>query len=388
MAVYLDHNATTALDEGVLEAMLPYLRNHYGNPSSAHSLGRPARGAINKAREQLAELVNAAPEQIIFTSGGTEANNLALKGALSGSPAGGRFAISAIEHASLRGPAQALAGQGWQLDTIAVDKQGRVSLDDVQTALTHNPRLVSIMLGNNETGVLQDIAGINKCIKNAATIFHTDAVQALGKIKVDFAASGAHLMSLSAHKIYGPKGIGALVMDKAIAMEPLLHGGAHERGKRAGTENVAAIVGFGAAAQLVRTELAQRQAHWLELRNYLMARLRELPGVVIFAEQAEHLPNTVLISVPQFQGETLLAGLDQAGFMLSSGSACTSGNLAPSHVLVAMGVEPHLLRNVLRISLGKDTTRAELDQFLAALHRLMAQCSPWQPKTRAGNIPI
>ncbi|MEO5703242.1 MAG: cysteine desulfurase family protein, partial [Gammaproteobacteria bacterium] len=355
MSIYLDHNSTTPLDEHVLETMLPFLRSQYGNPSSTHQLGRAARRAVETAREQVAALVNAASDQIIFTSGGTEANNLALKGVLTNLPCG-RLAVSAIEHASLRGPAAALMRQGYSVDTMAVDAQGSISLDAVRRALCPETRLVSVMLANNETGVIQDLPGVVALVRETKALMHTDAVQALGKLRIDFAASGAHLMSLSAHKIYGPKGIGALVADTRAVLAPLLHGGGHEHGRRAGTENVAAIVGFGAAAVLAQQELDTRREHWRELCHYLEQGLRRLPGAVIFSEAAQRLPNTVLVSLPEFAGETLLMNLDQVGIMVSTASACTSGSLVPSHVLLAMDVAPRLLRNVLRISLGKAST--------------------------------
>lgn len=384
MSIYLDHNATTPLDERVLEAMLPFLRSQYGNPSSSHQLGRAAHDAIETARAQIAALVNATPAQIIFTSGGTEANNLALKGVLANFPSG-RIAISAVEHASLRGPAEALTQQGCSLDTVAVDAQGSVTFDAVHETLRADTRLLSVMLANNETGVIQNIAGMAAFVRKTVTILHTDAVQALGKIKIDFAASGAHLMSLSAHKIYGPKGIGALVVDIAVPLEPLLHGGGHEQSRRAGTENVAAIVGFGAAAALAQQELDERRLHWRELCNYLEQGLRCLPGAVIFSEAAQRLPNTVLVSLPEFTGATLLLNLDKAGIMVSTGSACTSGSLVASHVLRAMGVAPPLLRNVLRISLGKDNTHSEIDTLLATLRSLHKQFAPWEIQTANGT---
>ncbi|MEO7557820.1 MAG: cysteine desulfurase family protein [Gammaproteobacteria bacterium] len=383
MSIYLDHNATTPLDGRVLESMLPFLRGEHGNPSSPHRLGRTARAALDTAREQLAALINAAPAQIVFTSGGTEANNLALKGVLAHHPHG-RIAISAIEHSSLRGPAAALAGQGRQLDSIGVDEQGRVPLAAVRQALYPDTRLVSVMLANNETGVLQDIANIAAVVRKAGVIMHSDAVQALAKIDIDFAASGVHMMSLSAHKMGGPKGVGALIMDESVAFEPLLQGGGHERGRRAGTENVAAIVGFGAAAALAQQEFDERRLHLLRLRDYLETGLRGLPGAVIFAADAQRLPNTVLVSLPQFAGETLLQNLDQAGIMISAGSACMSGSLSPSPVLLAMQVAPRLLRNVLRISLGAGNTHGEIDILIATLHKLHKQFAPWEVKS-AGN---
>lgn len=378
MPVYLDHNATTPLDARVLDAMLPYLREHYGNPSSLHLQGRTARAALDQAREQVAALVNAHPSQVVFTSGGTEANNYALKGvAAKLSP--GRIAISAIEHASLLGAAQALVAHGWQCDSIAVDEQCRVSRAALSIVLKSAPRLVSVMIANNETGVIQDIAAISAQVRAAGVIMHTDAVQAAGKIAVDFPASGAHLMSLSAHKLYGPKGVGALIVDKALDLEPLLQGGGHEMERRAGTENVAGIVGFGAAALLAQQGLASRTAHLKTLRDALEQRLRALPGVVVFAAQMQRIANTVLIGVPTIEGETLLMELDRHGIAVSSGSACASGSPDPSHVLLAMGVDPDLARRVIRISLGKDNTLADIDRLITVLNEQIsrAQVNTW-----------
>lgn len=374
MPVYLDHNATTPLAEGVLDAMLPYLRDQYGNASSAHSLGRAARAAVEQARERVARLVNAQPQQIIFTGSGTEANNLALKG-IAAQYETGRLLISAVEHASVRSPAQAMAEQGWGVDTLPTDSEGRVTSAAVQEHLHPNTRLVSIMLANNETGVLQDIAALSKAIKKAGIVFHTDATQAAGKIKVDFAALGVQLMSLSAHKLYGPKGVGALVVADGVELQPLIHGGG--KTLRGGSENVAAIVGFGAAAELATKELEQRAVYLLGLRDYLEQRLHEIPSLVIFAEQAERLPNTVLCSIPEFSGETLIENLDHKGICISSGSACTSGSFQPSRVLTAMGVERRLQQNVLRISLGMGNTRDDIDYLVTSLQELLIRFKPW-----------
>lgn len=374
MPVYLDHNATTPLDPRVLEAMMPYLRDHHGNASSVHSYGRLARNAVDQAREQVAALVNAQSTQVVFTGCGTEANNLALKGVAARLTAG-RVAVSAVEHASLLGPARALERQGWIIDAIAVDDQCRVSMASLSEALEDAssdvikaaPQIVSVMMANNETGAIQDIPAISAQARRVGAIMHTDAVQAAGKIPVDFPASGAHLMSLSAHKLYGPKGVGALIVDKSLELEPLLHGGGHEMGRRGGTENVAGIVGFGAAAELALNELAVRSAHLRKLRDLLEAGLRELPGAVIFAERAERLPNTVLIGVPGIDGEALLMSLDRKGIAVSSGSACASGSGEPSHVLLAMGVDPELARRVIRISLGQGNTPEDVLRLTAAL---------------------
>lgn len=372
MTVYLDHNATTPLDPRVLEAMLPYLGGEFGNPSSVHAYGRVARAALDTAREQVASLVNAQASQVVFTSGGTEANNLALRGAAAELPVG-RLAVSAIEHDSVRAPAKRLSGRGWQLDVITVDRNGQVTPDALMVAMHADTRLVSIMLANNESGVVQDIALLAAQARSRGAIVHCDAVQAAGKIAIDFSACGAHLMSLSAHKLYGPKGVGALIVDKTLELQSLVNGGSQERGVRPGTENVAGIVGFGAAADIARTELEEGAARQKALRDHLELALRDVPGLVIFGSEAPRVPNTLQISVAGIEGETLLLQLDKAGFAVSSGSACAAGHNAPSPVLIAMGVAPEVARGALRISLGRSTTRRQLDEFARAFHACVTQ---------------
>lgn len=365
--VYADHNATTALDERVLESMLPWLKGGYGNPSSVYAKGREARSALDMAREQVALLAGSHPSQVIFTSGGTEANNSALKGVAFRLPQG-RIATSAVEHASVAAPAAALRRFGWQHDAVVVDEHGVCTVDALEQSLLADTRLVSVMWANNETGTVQPVDALAARCRERGVLFHTDAVQAAGKLPVDFAASGAHLMSLSAHKLYGPKGVGALIYDKAVDMEPLLHGGGQEKGRRGGTENLAAIVGFGRAAELAHVELETRRRHLLDLRGRLEAQLvRDLPQAVIFAEKAERLPNTVFLAVPGLEGQTLIMALDQQGIAVSSGSACGSEHTEPSAVLKAMGVESDLALGAIRISLGKDNTEADIDVLAGCL---------------------
>ena len=371
MPVYLDHNATTPLEATALEAMLPYLREQFGNPSSVHRQGRRARAAIDAAREHVAALVNAHPSQIIFTSGGTEANNLAIQGvAAKHSP--GRILIGATEHPSVAEAATSLADRGWHIEHLPVDDQGCLRHDVLEKALRPVPALVSVMTANNETGVVQDMAAIAAFVRDNGALLHTDAVQAAGKIALDFSASGAHLMSLSAHKIGGPKGVGALIVDKAVDMKPLLHGGGQEKGRRSGTENVAAIVGFGAAATVVRERLAAYGLRLLRLRELLEAGLRSFPGVEIFAANAQRVPNTVCFGVHGMEGETLVLNLDRLGFAVSSGSACASGSNEPSPVLLAMGVDRELARSSLRVSLGWNNTEIDVEEFLRALSTVLA----------------
>jgi cysteine desulfurase len=365
--VYADHNATTPLDERVLEAMLPWLKGRFGNPSSIHTPGREARTALDTAREQVALLAGAHPSQVIFTSGGTEANNSALKGVALRSPQG-RIAISAVEHASVALTAAALGRFGWQYGSVGVDENGICTAEALEQALQADTRLVSVMWANNETGTVQPVAALAECCRERGILFHTDAVQAAGKLTLDFSACGAQLMSLSAHKLYGPKGVGALVVDKAVDMEPLVHGGGQERGRRGGTENLAAIVGFGTAAELAHIELATRRRHLLELRGRFEERLAgELPQAVIFAAGVERLPNTVFMAVPGVEGQTLLQALDRQGIAVSSGSACGSEQTEPSSVLKAMGVDNDLALGAIRISLGKDNTEGDIDALAGCL---------------------
>lgn len=367
MSVYLDNNATTPVDERVLDSMLPYMRDQFGNPSSSYLLGRQARAAINLAREQVAALVNAHPSQVVFTSGGTEANNLAIKGTAD-RMSSGLIAISEAEHHSVSEAAQSMNDTGWTILKIAVDESGSIEDSSLNAVLSKVPKLVSVMLANNETGVVNDITPVAELARQCGAILHTDAVQAAGKIPVDFLATGAHMMSISAHKLYGPKGAGALIVDKAIDTKPLLHGGGQEKGRRAGTENVAAIVGFGKAAELAQAELDRRFNHMQGLREYLENRLvTEFPQIRIFGQQAARLPNTIFFAVPGVDGETLLMALDQDGFAVSSGSACGTGEVEPSHVLQAMGVDSEQARGAVRVSMGKDSSRDELERFITSL---------------------
>jgi cysteine desulfurase len=367
--IYFDHNATTPIDNRVLEAMLPFLKSFYGNPSSLYRHGRIVRSAIDTAREQVAVLVDAQASQVIFTSGGTESNNLALATL----HPQGRLAISAIEHPSITEPALRLKNLGSTLNIINVDANGLITDTAIDKVIKEKPNLVSIMLANNETGVIQDLAPYAKKLRANNITVHTDAVQALGKIPVSFNQLGAHLMSLSSHKIYGPKGCGALIFEKGIEITPVFLGGGQEQGLRAGTENVAAIVGFGKAAELAKTELANRCEQLLALRALLEAGLTTIPGLTIFAQQADRLPNTVQFGIPEIDGEMLLMKLDQQGIAVSSGSACASGGSVPSPVLISMGVEASLAKSAIRISLGVANTKEEVLKFINQLKALVCQ---------------
>ena len=367
--VYFDHNATTPLDERVLEAMLPYLREQYGNASSRHELGTQARKAVVRAREQVAALVKVQPSQVVFVSGGTEANNLFIRGA-AGYLKPSQIVVSAIEHPCVAKPAQELARVGWKVRKLAATRDGETDLSDLDAALEEPTGLVSVMLANNETGVIQDIATVGERARAARAWVHTDAVQALGKIEVDFRGLNVHAMSLSAHKIYGPKGAGALIVDKRIELKPIIAGGGHEQGMRSGTENVPAIVGFGAAAELAASRHAELGIRLRRLRERLEAGLHA-SGATVFGERAPRVSNTTYFAFPRIDGETLVVELDKLGFAVAAGAACSSASTEPSATLIAMGVEPELARGAVRLSLGAANTAEDVDSFLQAVQGLV-----------------
>lgn len=365
---YFDHNATTAIDDAVLDAMMPYFRKEYGNPSSRHALGVAARQAVNRAREQVAEAVGVQPAQVVFTSGGSEANNLFIQG-VAGYLKPSCIAVSAIEHPCVMRTARELTrnAPGWSLRCLAVDNLGRVNPVDVERAmLEQRPGLVSVMLANNETGVIQDVAAIAAKAREQRAWIHTDAVQAFGKIPVDFASLNVHALTLSAHKVYGPKGAAALIIDKRLLLKPLIYGGGHENGLRSGTENVPAIVGFGTACELAKSRLAEQAAEISAMRSQLERGLMDM-GAAIFGFGAERLPNTCYFALPDIEGDTLVVRLDRVGFAVASGAACSSVNPGRSHVLEAMGVDPALTRCAVRVSLGIGNSPAQVDEFLSAL---------------------
>jgi len=374
MPVYLDHNATTPLNAEVLEVMMPFMTGLYGNPSSVHRYGRLTRDALEQARMQVANLVGAQPKEVIFTSGGTEANNLAIRGVLANRKQT-RFAISSIEHASLMAPSKLMEKQGWQLDSVPVSEQGEVTLEMLQKVITENTQLLSVMAANNETGVLQDLTGLVEKAKsiNSDLFFHSDACQMAGKLPINFAELKLDLMSLSSHKLYGPLGAGALVVKSRVDLAPLIIGGGQEKQKRSGTENLLAIVGFGAAAELAARELQQRKNHVFELQTQFEEQLKAVQGIVIFSQLAARLPNTVMFALQGIDGEALLMLLDRKGFAVSSGSACESGSADPSHVLLAMSVKPGIAKGAIRVSLGEQNTSDDVLQFIEALQDIKQQ---------------
>jgi cysteine desulfurase len=368
---YLDHNATTPLDDKVLEAMLPYLRENFGNASSRHEFGIVARRAVDRAREQVATMVDVQPSQVIFVSGGTEANNLFVKGA-AGYLKPSQIAVSAIEHPCIAKPAQELARQGWKVRKLAATRDGQMELADVDAALKEPTGIVSVMLVNNETGVVLDVPAVAERARAAKAWMHTDAVQALGKIPVDFRALGAHAMTISAHKIYGPKGAAALVIDKRLQLRPIIHGGGHEQGLRSGTENVAAIVGFGAACELAAGRMQGLVQRLETMRARLERGLHELEAV-IFGEDAPRVANTSYFAFKGIVGETLVIELDKAGYAVAPGAACSSANPEPSATLLAMGVDPELARGAVRFSLGAGNTMEQVEGFLRMLKAVVTR---------------
>ncbi|QSI75161.1 cysteine desulfurase family protein [Niveibacterium microcysteis] len=362
---YLDHNATTPLDPRVREAMLPYLDARFGNPSSRHEYGRQARAAVDRAREQVAAAVGAHPTEVVFTSGGSEANNLFIKGAAAQMKPG-LIVVGASEHPCVREPARQLERSGWRRETALIDGSGRIRADVFAELMKQSPRLVSVMAANNETGVLQEIDRLAAEARAAGALFHTDAVQALGKMPISFRALAVSAMTISSHKIHGPLGAGALVLDKRVELAPLVAGGGQERGLRSGTENVAAIVGFGAAAELAVAELNEWTSRAARQRDALEASLLSL-GAWVFGAGAARLPNTAFFAFDHVDGETLVAKLDRAGFAVASGSACSSADPRPSATLLAMGVEDEVARGAIRVSLGRDTQDEALARFVKTL---------------------
>lgn len=372
--VYLDHNATTPVHPKVLDAMLPWFSERPGNASSRHEYGRAARKALDEARQRVAAAVGAHPTEVVFTSGGSEASNLFIKGAAACFKPG-LIAVSAVEHPSVREPALALGRQGWKVHQIAVDAEGRVRRDDYAEALRNQPLLISVMLANNETGVVQDVADLAAQATMTHAWFHSDAVQAFGKLPVNFRdlnEHGVHALTISSHKIRGPKGAAALILDKHVELRPLISGGGHERGLRSGTENVPAIVGFGMACEIAMQDIELKAARLRALRDELEAGLFA-QGATIFSQAAERLPNTTYFALGDIDGDTLVGKLDRAGFAIASGAACSSANPEPSHVLLAMQVAPELARGAVRVSLGADTTAAQVRGFLAALQHTLSQ---------------
>lgn len=368
--IYLDNAATTACAPEVVAAMLPYFTQTFGNASSIHAFGREAKRAIEAARRQVASALNAAvPQEIIFTAGGSESDNWAIKGAAFARQGRGRHLITtAIEHHAVLHTCEWLEKQGFEVTYLPVDADGRVSAADVAKAIRPDTILVSVMAANNEIGTLQPIAEIGAICRERGVLFHTDAVQAVGAIPLDVQAMNIDLLSLSAHKFHGPKGVGALYVRRGVKLDNLVHGGAQERGFRAGTENLPGIIGLGKAIELAAQNLESNAERMIRLRDRLIAGILErIPDVRLNGHPTDRLPNNCNLSFKYIEGEALLLRLDLAGVAGSSGSACTSGTLDPSHVLLAIGLPHAIAHGSLRLTLGTDTTDADVDAVLERL---------------------
>jgi cysteine desulfurase len=365
--VYFDHNATTAIDKKVLGVMIPYLEMQQGNPTSQHSFGRHARTAIEEAREQVASAIHAHPSEVIFTSGGTEANNMIVHGAAIKNPHS-TLVRSNIEHPCIARPTEALTQLGWFQDLLKVDHNGVIPNKAYKSIHAKNISLVSVMLANNETGAIQEMSYLSNFAKEKKALSHTDAVQAFGKIDLRFDELHVDAMTISSHKIYGPQGVGALILNKRADLEPLIYGGGQEKNLRSGTENIAAIVGFGKACELISDSFKESSRHTGELQTTLELHLKTL-GAVIFSENAKRLSNTTFFAFKDIEGSTLLTALDKKGYAIASGSACSSVNKEPSHVLLAMGIDEDLARGALRISFGNQNTINDVTSFIEVLKK-------------------
>lgn len=378
-SVYFDHAATTAVDPRVLEAMLPYFTAKYGNPSELHRVGREARAAVEQARAQVAAALNAGEREIVFTSGGTEGDNLALFGCLQRFEPG-HLIISAVEHPAIMEAARALNRLGWAVDFVPVDEYGTVDLDAYEAAFRDDTRLASIMAANNVVGTLQPVAELARIAHEHGAVFHTDAVQVAGSLPIDVAVLGVDMLTISAHKLYGPKGVGALYVKRGTRLTPVLHGGGHERRLRSGTENVPGIVGLGAALELATREMPEARPRLEALRDRLAAGVLDaVPEVRYLGHPTERLPGNVSFTVRYIEGESMLLQLDAHGYMVSSGSACASGSLEPSHVILALGLGAEEAHGSLRLSLGRENTDEEVDGFLEVFPPIVEKLRDMSP---------
>jgi len=379
--IYLDHNATTPLRPEVLEAMLPYFHEKFGNPSSIHRFGQEVKKGVEEAREQVARLIHAHPREIVFTGSGTEANNLAIKGAVSLLQKKGRHLItSSIEHPAVLKTCQYLENQGLRVTYLPVDRYGMVDPEEVRESITPETILISVMHSNNEVGTIQPVQEIGQIARAHGILFHTDAIQSVGKLPVDVRSLGVDFLSISAHKIYGPKGVGALFIKDGTLIEPLHHGGHHELNRRAGTENVSGIVGFGKASELAFEELERNREKMESLRDHFWEKIREgIDNVYLNGHPTKKLPNTLNVTFEFIEGESLVINLDLFGIATSTGSACTSGALEPSHVLIAMGVPALQAQGSLRLSIGRESTLEEVDQTVDVLKETVRRLRSMSP---------
>jgi cysteine desulfurase len=379
--IYLDYAATTPTHPEVVKAMLPYFTEAFGNPSSIYSCGQQAKGAIEESRTKIADLIGARDEEIVFTSGGTEADNFAIKGVASSRDTRGNHIISSpIEHHAVIETCKFLGRRGFSITHLPVDEYGLVDPDDIKKAITDKTILISVMHANNEIGTIEPIAEIGKIAREAGIYFHTDAVQTVGHIPINVDELGVDLLSISAHKLYGPKGVGALYIRKGTKLVSLVHGGEQERGRRAGTYNAPGIIGFGRAVELAQQEMNQEAERLTPLRDKLINGLLErIDHTRLNGHPQKRLPNNVNISVDFVEGESMCLGLDLAGICASTGSACASSTLEPSHVLLVTGLSPERAYGSLRFTLGKWTTEEEIDQVLEVLPPLVAKLRAMSP---------
>ncbi|MCI6967322.1 cysteine desulfurase NifS [bacterium] len=379
--VYLDNAATTALSPKVLEQMMPYLTTIYGNPSSPHSFGQEARRGVEHARDQVAKALNALPEEIIFTGCGTESDNTVLFGVAERYKSKGNHIITTnVEHHAILHTCEALEKRGIEVTYLPVDENGMVTAEQVANAITDKTILVSIMFANNEVGTIMPIAEIGKVCRERGVLFHTDAVQAVGHVPIDVKAMNIDMLSMSAHKFHGPKGVGALYMKKGIRLPAYVMGGAQERNRRAGTENVAGVVGLGAAIELATQSLEESAAHMTKLRDKLIAGIAErIPEVKLNGHPTLRLPNNVNYSIKYIEGESILLMLDMNGIAASSGSACTSGSLDPSHVLLALGLSHEIAHGSVRLTLSDETTEEDIDYVLEVLPKVAERLRAMSP---------
>jgi len=367
--VYMDHAATTPVDPEVVEVMVPYFTEIYGNASSLHSFGREAHNAMEEARRKVAGLINAHPEEIIFTAGGTESDNIAIKGAAYANRSRGDHIItSTIEHPAVLETCGSLERQGFKVSYIPVDKNGLIELESLRKAVTERTTLITIMHANNEIGTIEPIEETAEIAEARSIIFHSDAVQSAGKIPVDVKNVGVDLLSISAHKIYGPKGIGALYVKKGTHLEPILHGGGHEKGLRSSTENIPGIVGLGKAAELAEGRMSEDTAHLTDLRDQLIkATLGSIEESYLNGHPTKRLPNNAHFRFTGIEGEALILNLDEKGVAASTGSACSSKKLLPSHVLMAIGLDEVQAHGSLRLTLGRENTKEDIEYVLQVL---------------------
>ena len=381
--VYMDNGATTQVDERVLEAMLPFFKELYGNPSSLHSFGREVKKALEEAREKTAKAINARPEEIYFTSGGTEADNLAVQGvARALKKKGNHIITSSVEHHAVLDVCKALEKEGFTVTFLPVDEHGQVRVEDFRKAVTDQTILATIMLANNEVGTLQPVAEISAITREKGILLHTDAVQAIGNIPVDVEELGVDLLTMAAHKFYGPKGVGVLYVRRGTRLGKVAHGGGQEKKVRPGTENIPGIVGLGRAIELATADIPGKAAHLTYLRDKLISGLMQIPDVKLNGHPEERLPGNANLSFEFVEGESMLLSLDMKGVAASSGSACTSGSLEPSHVLLAMGLPHEMAHGSLRFSLGKNNTEEDVDYVLQVLPEIVERLRSMSPMAR------